>query len=190
MVIDYLSRMSTIQRLCNYRCLSRSPMHHPNQGVPHNAHTDYTVSISTSPFQTIMVKGITCLMQECVSCPMPSAEVPHASSHLISSHLMPHAQCRGASCRVGPCLMQGAPWWCGVCVCVCVCVWLCVVFALCWRVFLVSPLGFRLCPDSDCEPSRSGQTLAFPFRANPSDSSLGVSLTDVSEFSCTEHVYN
>ena len=124
MVIDYLSRMSTIQRLCNYRCLSRSPMHHPNQGVPHNAHTDYPVPISTSPFQAIMVKGITCLMQGCVSCPMPSAGVPHASSHLISSH---------APCPVQGCLMQGWPMphagcpmvvWC---VCVCVCLVVCGV---------------------------------------------------------------
>ena len=159
-------------------------MHHPNQGIPHNVHTDYPVPISTSPFQAIMVKGITCLMQGCVSCPMPSAGVPHASSHLISCPMpsagVPHAGLAHASCRVPH----------GGVVCVCVCVWLCVVFALCWRVFLVSPLGFRLCPDSDCEPSRSGQTLALPFRANPSDSSLGVSLTDVSEFSCTKHVYN
>ena len=114
MVIDYLSRMSTIQGIYNYRYLSRSPMHYPIQGLPYHAHTGFPMC----PFQPAHSRPWS-------RCPMPNAGVPDArvlhGPCLMQGCLMqgcPHAQCRGA------------PWWCGVCVfgcvcdvCVCVCVW-------------------------------------------------------------------
>ena len=150
--------------------LSRSPMHLPILGGPHTAHTGYSICpfqaspFQASPFQAIMVRGAPCLMQGCC--------MSHASCRVT------HAGVSHASCRVphgGVCLV--------VCVCECVCV--------CWGFALRAPVV------QICEPSRSGRSLAFSLWENPSDFSLGesitpprVSLTDVSGFSCTEHVYN